>query len=205
MKHILCFGDSNTYGFIPFGGRYGDDVRWTLTLARLLGPEYVVHEEGQNARTTSLDDPFEPYKNALDYIIPCLESHVPLDLTILMLGTNDMKEYFRPSVEKITGGIRRLTQIILDVTQAPVLLVSPIHIGDTMASTPCAPTFPPASVEISKKLGGAYKGVAAELGTAFLDAADYAEADPSDCLHFTAESHRRLAEVLCEKIREMGI
>ena len=100
MKHILCYGDSNTHGYIPGGGRYDDDTRYTGILAKLLGSDYRIIEEGLNSRTSSFDDPFEPYKNGMDCLVPCLDSHKPLDLTILMLGSNDMKVYFSPSVEK---------------------------------------------------------------------------------------------------------
>ena len=106
MKHLLCFGDSNTHGYIPGGGRYDDNTRWPRLLARNLGEDFLVYEEGLNGRTSSMEDPFKPYKNAMDYIIPCLMTHEPLDLTILMLGSNDMKQYFSPSIEKITSGLR---------------------------------------------------------------------------------------------------
>ena len=101
MKHILCYGDSNTHGYIPGGGRYDDDTRYTGILAKLLGSDYRIIEEGLNSRTSSFDDPFEPYKNGMDCLVPCLDSHKPLELTILMLGSNDMKVYFSPSAEKI--------------------------------------------------------------------------------------------------------
>lgn len=205
MKHILCFGDSNTYGCIPYGGRYDDNTRWTRLLANLLGSEYLVIEEGLNSRTSSFDDPFEPYRNAMDYIIPCLETHAPIDLTILMLGSNDMKEFFSPSVEKIADSLRHLTQLILEVSQAPVLLVSPIHLGDQMPDSPCAPIFPPSSVEISHQLGTALKQVADELGVCFLNAADYAEPDPVDCVHLTPEGHQSLANAFYHKIIELKL
>ena len=107
MKNILCFGDSNTYGLIPFGGRLDEHTRWTRVLSSLLGKDYWIHEEGLNGRTTGLDDPVWPGRNALDYLDLCLETHEPLDLTILMLGTNDLKICFSPPDpgEKNTAGI----------------------------------------------------------------------------------------------------
>ena len=205
MKHILCFGDSNTHGFNPHGGRYDDDTRWTMVLAGLLGSDYLILEEGLNSRTTALDDPYEPYRNAMDYIVPCLQTHLPLDLTILMLGTNDLKEFFQPSVEKICSHLHRLTEIILEVSQAPVLLVSPIHLGESSPGDPCALLYPPHSVELSRKLGPALKQTAKELGVPFLDASDYASPDPSDHVHLSPEGHRILAETFAEKIKEIGI
>ena len=78
MKTILCYGDSNTYGYDPSTGfRYPADVRWTGVLKRLLGPDYTLIEEGCNGRTTVFDDPLEGWKNGLDYLKPCLNSHHP--------------------------------------------------------------------------------------------------------------------------------
>lgn len=205
MKHILCFGDSNTYGFNPLGGRYDDSTRWTRVLAGLLGPDYLILEEGLNSRTTALDDPFEPYRNAMDYIIPCLQTHAPLDLTILMLGTNDMKDYFQPEVDKINKRLRRLTEVILDVSQAPVLLVSPVHLGESEPGDPCAGLYPARSVEVSRGLAAALQQTAGDLGAAFLDAAGYVSPSPVDHVHLSPDGHRRLAHAFADKIKEMEI
>lgn len=203
MKHILCFGDSNTHGYIPGGGRYDENTRWTGLLARNLGEGYRIHEEGLNGRTTSLEDPYEPYRNAMDYIIPCLKTHEPLDLTIVMLGSNDMKKHFYPTVDKIADALRELTRIILDVSQAPVLLVSPIFLGDRMSDSPFADSFSPDSISISHRLGTALTAVAEELGVYFLDAATIADPSERDSLHLEAEGHRKLADAFTGKIREI--
>ena len=92
---VLCYGDSNTWGYIPVtGGRYAPTVRWTGVMAEQLGPQFSAIEEGQSGRTTVWDDPLEGDKNGLRYLPACLESHMPLDLVILMLGTNDLKARF---------------------------------------------------------------------------------------------------------------
>ena len=92
MKNILCFGDSNTYGYIPIERkRYAYEERWPGLLAAALGGEYHIIEEGLNGRTTAFTDYLEPDRNALEYIGPCILSHAPLDLVIIMLGTNDTK------------------------------------------------------------------------------------------------------------------
>ena len=92
MKEILCFGDSNTHGYMPgIGTRYPADIRWSGRLGTLLGDGYHVVEEGMDGRTTAFEDEIQPYRSALGYIDPCLKSHAPLDLVIIMLGTNDTK------------------------------------------------------------------------------------------------------------------
>ena len=95
MKTILCYGDSNTWGYNPATTeRSSRDERWTGILRRELDDGYLVIEEGLNGRTTVWDDPIEGYKNGKEYLIPCLETHKPLDLVIIMLGTNDLKVRF---------------------------------------------------------------------------------------------------------------
>lgn len=201
MKHILCFGDSNTHGYIPGGGRYDLNTRWTGRLAKLLGSGYRIIEEGQNGRTSSFDDPFDPYKNAMNYIIPCLQTHEPLDLTVLMLGSNDMKHYLNPSVTKIADSLARLCATIQENSGAPVLLVSPILLGDQMETSEFASSFPPSSIAMSHELGRALKQVADDLHTPFLDAAQITGPSAEDSLHLTAGGHQKLAEALAEKVR----
>jgi len=89
MKTILCYGDSNTYGYNPVtGGRWPEDIRWTGRLQQLLGDEYKVIEEGCNGRTTMYKAPGEGWKSGLEYLKPCLNSHKPVDAVVMMLGTN---------------------------------------------------------------------------------------------------------------------
>lgn len=92
MRHILCYGDSNTWGYTPgTGERHAPDVRWTGVLRRLLGEGWEVLEEGMNGRTTVFDNPMSQGRNGSAYLLTCLETHKPLDLVILMLGTNDLR------------------------------------------------------------------------------------------------------------------
>ena len=114
MKNVLCFGDSNTWGFMPESislpcpERHPHDVRWTGVLARELGGGYRVIEEGQNGRTTVHDDPFALARNGKTVLPAILESHKPLDLVVLMLGTNDLKAVYGVSPGEIADpGQRR--------------------------------------------------------------------------------------------------
>ena len=91
MRTILCFGDSNTWGDPPGGnGRFAWHERWTGILQSSLGDGFRVIEEGLCGRTTCFDDPFSPNRNGLAYLTVALETHCPLDLLIIMLGTNDL-------------------------------------------------------------------------------------------------------------------
>ncbi len=103
MKTVLCYGDSNTWGSDPeTGERFAPDVRWPGVLRRSLGEGYWVIEEGLGGRTTVRDDPIEgAHKNGRAYLRACLESHKPIDLMTIMLGTNDLKARFAASASDI--------------------------------------------------------------------------------------------------------
>lgn len=113
MKEILCFGDSNTHGYMPgLGTRYPIDQRWSGLLGKLLGDGYHVVEEGMDGRTTAFEDDLQPWRSALGYIGPCVKTHAPLDLIIIMLGTNDSKTRYGISAEEIGFGMQELIQRI---------------------------------------------------------------------------------------------
>ena len=112
MKNILCYGDSNTFGFTLHGGRHPYDVRWTGRLQLALGPAYRVIEEGCGGRTTVFEDPIDLGRNGRTSLPVCLASHNPLDLVILMLGTNDMKHYFQNNAWSIGQGVAQLLHLI---------------------------------------------------------------------------------------------
>ena len=105
LKRILCYGDSNTWGYISGSNheRYDNKKRWTKILENLLGDDFEIIEEGLNSRTLISNDlrPGKEGKNGYEYLIPCLDSHDPIDLVILMLGTNELKNTYNKSAENI--------------------------------------------------------------------------------------------------------
>ncbi len=205
---ILCYGDSNTYGYNPSNMmRYPKDVRWTGVLASLLGDEYSVIEEGCNGRTTVYDDPDEGWKNGLDYLKPCLNTHKPIDIVILMLGSNDLKTCFHASAKDIANGAGVLIDTIKDFTNLKqgfvpeIILVSPPHIEGCIMNSPFNFAFDETAIARSKEFAAEYKALADEKGCRFFDAALVAKASELDSLHLTAESHQRLGKALAEVIK----
>lgn len=210
MKNVLCYGDSNTWGWDPeTQGRFPADVRWTGVLRKELGSGYRVIEEGLNGRTTVWDDPIEGYKNGKEYLIPCLESQKPLDLVIIMLGTNDLKKRFSLSAYDIAAGAGVLAEIAMksgagyNGNPPKVLLMSPILVGDIHNSEFAEMFDYESSVERSKKFAEHYKRVADELGCEFLNAADFASPSPIDAIHFEAAEHKKLGEAVARKVKEI--
>ena len=205
-KRIVCFGDSNTWGYDALtDGRFPDDVRWTGRLRELLGNGYTVIEEGLCGRTSVFEDPLNEGMNGLTYLNPCLMSHSPIDYLIIMLGTNDCKERFAATPKNIADGMKRL---VLKAKQTEawrecpgILLVSPGPIEKACETSPVAGEMGISS-EKSTKLAAEYRICAEQYGCDFLDAADFVTMNQIDYMQLDAESHNRLAEKLAEIIRE---
>lgn len=209
MKTVLCYGDSNTYGYNPSDGfRYPENVRWTGRLQKLLGDDYRVIEEGCNGRTTVFDDPIEGWKNGLIYLRPCLNSHKPVDIVIMMLGSNDLKESFHASPKDIADGAETLVKDIIDFTGSKqgfvpvIILVAPPEIGEGIATSAFYGHFYENAIERSRQLPGLYKQVAEKNGCVFVNAAEYIKPSKVDSLHLSPEGHAKLAEVLDRVVRE---
>ncbi|MBQ9333845.1 MAG: SGNH/GDSL hydrolase family protein [Lachnospiraceae bacterium] len=208
MKTVLCYGDSNTYGYIPETGmRYPRNIRYPGVLQELLGSEYAVIEEGCNGRTTIYGDSNEEWKTGLDYLKPCLNSHKPIDVVVMMLGSNDLKTFFDLTAEKIAYG----AGVLVDVIQSfmpekqgyvpKILLISPPEIGPDIKSSPFYGEFDERSIEESKRFPELFRALAEEKGCLFLNAAEYISPSTFDSLHLTPESHRILAEKVAKVIK----
>ncbi len=207
-KRIMCYGDSNTWGFIAGSDfkRYEDGVRWTSVLADTLGAEYTVLEEGYNGRTTVWFDPVEQRKSGLETLTTIIDSCSPLDAVILMLGTNDTKCQFTATSANIASSAALIAKEIMSSPfgpvfgQAPkVLLVSPPIIENPQF----AGLFDETSAAISRGFSEDFKKQAELLGCSFFDAASCTEPDPKDGVHITAESHSKLGRAIAEKILEI--
>lgn len=211
MKTILCYGDSNTWGYIPGAAkRYASDQRWAGVLQGILGRDVVVIEEGLNGRTTVLDDPTKPFKNGKDYLIPCLDSHAPLDLVILMLGTNDLKHRFGMSAFDIGTNVAALLGLLKQSTSSSVggppqvLLMAPPRVGKlTSVGSNNFPEIFRDAEEKSRMLGPIYKRLAQEAGAAFLDTSEVIVSSDVDGIHFDLEEHRKLGEWVAAVVRRL--
>ena len=214
MKHIVCFGDSNTHGYCADpkdcaegGDRFNEQERWTCLLQEKLGPDYRVLEEGLSGRTTVFDDPIHEGMRGLDDILPCLMSHEPVDLLVVMLGTNDTKARFGANAAVIGIGMQRLLDKAKSIPawrhKPNILLVCPPHIGQGLYNCPDGIPMGSGCPEKSQALAPCYKALAEANGYAFLDAEGVAEFNKIDCMHLTAKGHRQLAARLAELIPEL--
>lgn len=208
-KHIVCYGDSNTYGYCALtDSRYGEEERYPRLLQDFLGPEYLIIEEGLPGRTTSFHDPIHEGLSGLDYLYPCLMSHAPVDLLILMLGTNDTKERFGASSACIALGLKRLigkavaTADCWDGKGPDILIVAPKCIEKEYESTPVAATMGRGCAEKSQGLVPEFKKMAEQTGCRFFDANTVIEKNnTTDYMHLTEDGHRKLSAALSKLIR----
>lgn len=207
MRTVLCYGDSNTWGFNPATrGRFGRDTRWTGVLQADLAGDFVIIEEGLNGRTTVWDDPLSLGRNGLTYLRPCLESHQPLDIVTIMLGTNDLKQRFRLSASDVAEGAGLLVKTVQeslagqDGGSPKVLLISP---PPTAKLTKLSGMFDGAG-EKSRDLAAHYRRNAEWNGCAFLDAGKVVQSSDLDGIHFEAEQHALLAKAVGDEIRRMS-
>lgn len=212
MATIVCYGDSNTWGAAPLKtradlARFAPHERWPGVLQEKIGSGHTVIAEGLNGRTTVHDDPADggPIKNGLRFLPVVLESHAPIDLVIIKLGTNDLKMRFSSPAYDIADGAGRLVDLVLAAKNAPakappkVLLVSPAPIAGL---TWLADMFE-GGEEKSRKLGAEMKRVAEDRGVPFLDAGTYITSSPIDGIHLDKEGQRTLGEAIAAKVREI--
>ena len=231
MKQILCFGDSNTWGLIPkTDKRYDWGVRWTSLLNESLNnkslnnkslnnksrddksledkssdvysEEYRVIEEGLCGRTTVFDDPLRDGRNGVKILPTILETHNPVDIVIIMLGTNDCKTVYNASAEFIGQGVKRLIgQVKHHIPDSRILVISPIHLGDGVEQPDYDPEFSKESVALSKELSAVYEKIAGQENVGFIAASEVAYPSDTDREHMDADGHRRLAKKVEEWIR----
>lgn len=208
-KTILCFGDSNTWGYdAQTQDRFPADKRWPGVLAQELGPSFRVIEEGLNGRTTVWDDPIEGYKNGKEYLIPCLASHAPIDLIAIMLGTNDLKRRFSVSAYDIAQSVGVLLEVVRKSLAGPqgrspqVLLIAPPVVGRL---TEFAEMFGDDAVERSKQFGRYYRQIADQYGVHFLDAAQVIVSSELDGIHFDGDQHQKLGQAVAARVRKIFV
>jgi len=204
MTIVVAFGDSNTWGCQPgVGRRLPADTRWTGVMQRELGPAWKVIEEGLNGRTTVFDDPIEPDRRGASYLPPCLRSHAPLDLLIIALGCNDLKQRFAASAGDIAAGAERLVQMALAEPAGPdgappaVILVAPPPLGRL---TDFAEMFQ-GGAEKSKLLAARYRDVAKRNGVGFVDAGEFIACSDRDGIHFEPDQHAILGQAMAAAAR----
>jgi lysophospholipase L1-like esterase len=218
MKTVLCYGDSNTYGWSPVSFdpldtpivysqyRFDENKRWTGVMSNKLGDKYHIIEEGLPGRTTVWDDPVEGIdKNGEKYLLPCLLSHTPIDLVVLMLGTNDLKMRFSATAFDIAMSVGVLIGIIkasgtgMEGRSPEILIISPPPLGKLTKFG----EFLEGGKEKSKRFSKYYQRISKQLGCEFMDAGKIIKSSPIDGVHFEEKEHAKLGKVIADKVKSI--
>ena len=204
-KRVLCFGDSLTWGADPKGVCRLEE-RWPMVLQERLGPDYTVVEEGQGGRVIATDDFAEGEENGLKYILPCLESHDPLDLVAIMLGTNDCKQKFGYCPQDIAFELGRFLEKVQGFNRYraarrfKVLVIAPPYISEGVKGSWLEGLFGGA-IPRSRQLPPLFKDVAERYGCLFMDGNDCAVTSAVDGIHLDPDQQIRLGEAVAEVVR----
>ena len=205
MKRILCFGDSNTYGHNPVDGSRLD-MRWTRYVSDMLGNGFEIIEEGLCGRTTIF-----PTNGVVDgwegstVLKPVISTHKPYDLLIIMLGTNDLLLSTNADTTDSARGLETLINIAQSTYNSKILVISPILISDAVKNHEYFRQVygMTRGQKLSKGFKKAYEPIAKKYGCAFLNAADYAKASDLDGVHMDSENHKKLADAIYKKVKEI--
>jgi lysophospholipase L1-like esterase len=209
---VLCYGDSNTWGTATVArpdGRYAPDERWPGVMRLVLGLHWDIIEEGLPGRTTVNDDPVEgTEKNGSTYLLPCLASHKPLDIVVIMLGTNDLKARFNKSAWDIAAGVGRLVAIVKTTPAVgrggrlpEILVVCPPPMQDSLPSY--AEMFAGAQPK-SKELALHMRRMAKANGVRFFDAGTVIQSSTVDGFHLDPDAHVTLGRAVAGSLSEIS-
>ena len=194
MKDVLCFGDSNTFGFNPENGtRYDRNTRWTGVLQTLCKNNFHIIEAGCNNRTAFSDNPAGKMFTGYKILPELLNSN--LDYVILAIGANDLQFQYNASLDDIKNGISNLVKMVKNtVPNAKVILISQTDITENVLKSPIFSTlFDKGSIEKSKHLAKIYEQIALENNCDFIDLNKIANTSAIDGLHFEPKAHKKIA------------
>jgi lysophospholipase L1-like esterase len=208
MKKILCFGDSNTWGYISGTTfvRYEKEKRWTGILSNLLGADYEIIEEGLNSRTLNSEDlrPNKEGKRGDTYLLPCLDSHDPIDLVVIMLGTNELKLEFNKTALEISQIFEEsfvkkiLTRKSQFLDKYPKLLIIAPPVVNEFCPWYAESKRWEGAFQKSKDLNSLYEEISQKYNCGFISNEGLEVG--KDGIHLTEESHAELASRVCKVI-----
>ena len=207
MKNIFCYGDSITWGFDPVTwSRYDYKDRWTSVLQENLGPGFFVTVNALQGRTTTWEHPFLPFRNGREPLMMLLESNAPIDLVIIMLGTNDIISMLNKSAEESASGMLSLIRIIYQSLSGPkggipkVMMISPPVIGKLSGFMSL---YYNSRKDESGKLAHFHKMFSEQFGCNFIDSNEYIKTCEPDGLHISREAQKLLGIKVAEEVRNI--
>lgn len=216
MKNILCFGDSNTWGYdvtlydekTDSAQRMPYDLRWTGRIQNMLGPEYRIIEDALNARTCMVEDPYFPHRLGIAALETALDAQAPLDLVVIQMGVNELKHMFNLTAGMIAFGVEKLVaaagQSYYRYPAPKVLLIAPAPVRSDIDKMIYGFSFGPLAYGKSLEFGALYRSIAERYGCGYIDCGELGfELNDLDGLHYSRTDHEKLANAVAPKIKEM--
>lgn len=202
MKKILCYGDSNTFGFIPENcKRYDKDSRWSGILSEILKENYQVIEEGMNNRTGFFKNPEGLKQSGGEYLSVFLQNHRNLDICIISLGTNDAQFFYNLDENSTKNGLQNLIDSVREVNiKTNIIIVPPVKITENILHSGFSMMFNRESIDKINKVFPNFEQTAKENNCLYFDFNQITSPAQKDGLHYTKESHTIIANKLAEFI-----
>ncbi len=204
-KTILVYGDSYTFGKIPGGARYDSETRFTGVLQKTLGDAYEVIEEGLRGRTLDGENKFFPYRNGFPQFGPIFGSHLPIDLVIFFLGTNDTNSGSGKTAEEIVKSNDKYLERVewwcdhLGFAKPKIMLIAPPAINEKESYKAFENVFK-GSESTSRRLSKLMEKFARSEDFLFLDASEIVKVSIVDGVHLDEEANKLLGQAIAEKI-----
>lgn len=202
MKQILCYGDSNTFGFIPENcKRYDKDSRWSGILSEILKDNYQIIEEGMNNRTGFFKNPEGLKQSGGEYLSIFLQNHKNLDICIISLGTNDAQFFYNLDENSTKIGLQKLIDSVHETnSKTKIIIVPPVKITKDILHSSFSMMFNSESIEKIQNTFPIYEQIAKENKCLYFDFNNFVSPSKTDGIHYTKESHKIIAQKLSEFI-----
>lgn len=202
MKKIICFGDSNTFGFNPkTGSRYDSNTRWTSVLAKLLANSFEVVEEGCNNRTGFFINPDGAVQSGQKYLPVCLKKNKKFDIFILALGTNDLQKFFKINEQIVNEGLINIIALVRKFCpNTRIIIIPPVLLSENILNGYFKCQFDESSIKASVCVQKLYESAAQKENCEFLDFNKFVTPSAVDGLHFDEESHKIIAEKVLNQV-----
>lgn len=196
MKKVLCFGDSNTFGYIPKSGkRYDENTRWSGILKKSLKDKFEIIEQGENNRTCFKDNPAGTKYIGFKYLPFVLDNS--FDIVILSIGINDTQIQYNCSSKDYYKGFDKIIALIREIApKAKIILMAPSKLSNDIFKGHFCTMFDKKSIEQSKELSDIYENICLKNGCYFIDLNKITPVSELDGLHYSIESHKKIADFL---------
>lgn len=202
MIKILCYGDSNTYGFNPLdGSRFDEKIRWTQKLGINLGSNYLIIEEGANNRTGFFDNPAGFDYSGNRHLPKVLAKNKEIDILVLAIGTNDLQFCYNATLKNIENGLENLI-VTAKKYCSRIIIIPPPILRENILDGYFRIQFDETSISKSKKIGKVYRKLAGIYGCEIFDINEFQKPSEEDGLHYNKIAHNIIAEKLAEFIRK---